>query len=524
MAAFLQLAGSNPEELDCEQLAYVFRAGGLNASADELSQLLFPFIEAKSGLEELLEGLAEDLSEHEGRPRGVLLLRAIPQFIRRMRNSFGSFPDADQATEALLQPLRSSISSAEFVEAVRELLDEVETLQASIYASLLRGLLLFGLVHPADFMSVEAIRAIGDRRENWSQAKRDRDPRLPSYWADFDPAKAVEGCRRLLEREPIESLASLMRGVDSCLSLQYGSSAAPLYVYLPPILQLLCRRRRLENAEDDRLLTFYCWRLGMYLEEGTPPLLEEDYASLKERALSELGRLRSVLRQPDAASVLPEHMDHANTAAWFALSTDPSCSWEVIRRYLLLFRGLPRRSVPLDLRTWDEAPFAGLPQPWGRVPSQLAHILESFLGKVLVRDPELRELRRKLAQYCLDRLKTQEKAEGPITSEMLVEPDASWRQGYIHAVGELASNLGEREVKVLRWSAHNDPDEEVRALAKAAHERARRGSGLPADASPRRSVFAAFWYLRQAHVVSFGDAIDEAGAKRTHRKEMRRQA
>ena len=40
--------------------------------------------------------------------------------------------------------------------------------------------------------------------------------------------------------------------------------------------------------------------------------------------------------------------------------------------------------------------------------------------------------------------------------------------------------------------------------------------------SPRRPLFEAFWWLRQAHLLTVGMKIDESGAMRTRRKELQR--
>lgn len=45
--------------------------------------------------------------------------------------------------------------------------------------------------------------------------------------------------------------------------------------------------------------------------------------------------------------------------------------------------------------------------------------------------------------------------------------------------------------------------------------------GLDPNLSPRRPLLAAFWWLRQAHLLSLGVEIDQPGAQRTRNKELR---
>jgi hypothetical protein len=155
----------------------------------------------------------------------------------------------------------------------------------------------------------------------------------------------------------------------------------------------------------------------------------------------------------------------------------------------------------------------------------MSNILALLLGRELRHDEELHELRRNIGKFCIDRLKTRDKRNPEaLNNAAFVEPDPNWRAAYAHAYRALRPSLGERERDVLAWSQDHDPDESVREAAKLAHEVTRRGRGLPENTSPRHVVFAAFWWLRQAHVLALGESPDARGAQRTYRKEMRRQA
>jgi hypothetical protein len=294
---------------------------------------------------------------------------------------------------------------------------------------------------------------------------------------------------------------------------------------LAPIAELLCARRRDEGLETDVLLTRCCWAYAQWAIEATPDAVAEHRGALRDLALAELGRMRGWLRGgPDDATWFAAHEDYLQTGLFFVLRTDPTSLWDVLRRLLLALRELGSLSVPLDLRTWYEADMPPLPRPWGWVPDHIARTLELFLGRELERDPGLEQLRGDLARFFLDRLKTREKTDRQhvLTHEMFVEPEPTWRCGYLHALRELHVNPGGRGHEVLAWAMRHDPDEQVRAEAKSVHAVLRRGHKLPPGVSPRRAVHAAFWWLRQTHVLALGHAPDEAGAQRTFRKEVRR--
>jgi hypothetical protein len=386
-----------------------------------------------------------------------------------------------------------------------------------------------GHVDPMRFLDADAIRTTKKGTGgSWNQAERDNDPRLPDYWIALDAYRALDAFRRLFEVEPIETLGALALGLEQSLMLQYPGKMGYLYPYVDPLAQVLCRRRSSEGSHHDRTLTRCCWSYARLVGERAADALGSDYKPLANFALIELGELRTALRGPDAEAFLRDHGGYLTEAVFFGPLTDAESLWGVLRRLFLALREIRHRGVPLDLRTWDEREptFERVPRPWNWVVDHIARVLELLLGRDLERDPELKELRREVAKFCIDRIKTREKARGdrPLTNEVFVEPNPTWRGAYINAVRELHPNLGERGHHALAWSRDHDPDDDVRVAAKSAAEVVRHGHGLPKNTSPRRAMFAAFWWLRQAHVVSLGEEVDVKGAQRTFRKEMRRQA
>jgi hypothetical protein len=402
---------------------------------------------------------------------------------------------------------------------------------------------LFGAGHldPLEFIDLAAVRSTtkGTGGASWNQQARENDPSLPDYWFALDPVRTFDAFRRLFEVEPIDTLGVLALGIERAISLQYpgtpvslaGSSSEiemrELYSHVGPLALVLCRRRADAQA-DARTLTRCCWSYSRVLGENAPEVLGDAYQPLVRLAFAELENLRKVLRGPDAEAFLDSEGAHLSEAVFFVPRTDATALWPILRRLVLALREVPRRGVPLDLRTWDERgdAFEKVPRPWNWVVDHIARVLELLLGRELQRDPELKELRREFAKFCIDRTKTREKArpDQALTNESFFEPKPEWRAAYVNAAKELHPNLGERGHHALNWSRDHDPDEDVRDAARSAAEVIRHGHGLPKNMSPRRAMFAAFWWLRQAHVVSLGGQVDAEGAQRTFRKEMRRQA
>ena len=191
------------------------------------------------------------------------------------------------------------------------------------------------------------------------------------------------------------------------------------------------------------------------------------------------------------------------------------------------------QAVTSDLRAWPElGREEKLPYPYSRVALWVAMTMyPQNLQKELDGDPYLQGLREEFAKFCLERLKTKRKqktssGDKGFSDNDFVEPRPLWRRGYVQALAALRVNPGGRAHRTLFWLSQNDPDETTRVLAKRAHKQIRhldrKKPNLDEGASPRRPLFEAFWWLRQAHLLTLGVKVDEAGAMRTRRKELHR--
>ena len=203
--------------------------------------------------------------------------------------------------------------------------------------------------------------------------------------------------------------------------------------------------------------------------------------------------------------------------------------WDLIKANLLLFTNLTQQAVAADLRYWPENGYEDQPpQPLCEIPARVANQLYNpSLKAELVRDPELRGLREEFAKFCLARLKTRKTGKQPdggdkVTEPEFVEPRVWWRRCYAKALFELRVNPGGKSHHVAYWSSRNDPDEQVRKHSKSAYRAMRHQEGLEPGQSPRRPLMAAFWWLRQAHLLHLGVEVDPKGAQRTRTKELRR--
>jgi hypothetical protein len=149
------------------------------------------------------------------------------------------------------------------------------------------------------------------------------------------------------------------------------------------------------------------------------------------------------------------------------------------------------------------------------------NMLHHYFGSEQAGDPELNEYRTEFALFCLERLKSRRNREG-VQESTQVEEDPVWREGFIQAARALRVNPKGKGHHILHRAATNDPDDAVRDLAKEAYAELRHQPSLPKGFSPRRAVFDAFWWLRQAHVASLGETVDQQGASQTREEEARR--
>lgn len=309
---------------------------------------------------------------------------------------------------------------------------------------------------------------------------------------------------------------------------------------LIPFLDLLNEKQPESTTERSSLLKAW-WQLSVVIYYRGMGGLESDLSDelrnrIVDSAAKHIGMLRKVLRET------PEDFEGKDSTgapiadfyerAFEALVVF-AAPWKCLRSLLLAFSEMRVPAVASDLRPWPEAEREPPPHPYSRIPMWIATAMyPKNLRDELRRDPHLKGLREAFAKFCLERLKTRRTDAQPNrqtdypADERFVEPRRVWRQCYVQALTALRVNPAGRVHRTLFWLSRNDPDESVQTLARRAHGRIRHLNrnrpNFERGASPRRPLFEAFWWLRQAHLLTIGIEIDQAGAMRTRRTELHR--
>ena len=304
---------------------------------------------------------------------------------------------------------------------------------------------------------------------------------------------------------------------------------------LIPFLELVDTQKPELKQERSPLLKAW-WRLSKVIynrgNSGLESELPEDLRKrLLESASRHIGILRSILR--DTPEVFDGEdsqgvpvLDFYDKAFYVLLSFAPP--WKRLKPLLLAFAEMQAQAVASHLSFWNEAEQENPPQPYAQIPLWIGiSMYPQNLQEEFKRDPYLQKLREEFAKFCLERLRTRgEKKDSGHTNEDFKEPRPVWRGCYVQALKVLRANPGGRAHRTLFWLRNNDPDQRVREYAKRAHRQVRHLDGnkpnLDEGASPRRPLFEAFWWLRQAHLITLGIEVDQAGAMRTRRKELHR--
>ena len=302
---------------------------------------------------------------------------------------------------------------------------------------------------------------------------------------------------------------------------------------LLPFFNLLDAKKPESNQDPSTLLKAW-WHLAKHIFSwgmgGLEPKrrLSDDLKNrLVESASRHIGILRSVLRDRPEVFENEDVRDFYDKAFYILLCFAPA--WKRLKPLLLAFTEMTKQAVSSDLRTWSEHDSKENPPPiYSRVPNWIeVAMYPQNLKSELDEDLYLQNLREEFAKFCLGRLRTEVKnKDSGYTDEDFVEPRPAWRRCYVQALAALRVNPGGRAHRTLFWLLNNDPDEMVRELAKKAHKRVRHldrnKPNLDAGASPRRPLFEAWWWLRQAHLITLEVEIDQAGAMRTRRVELHR--
>ncbi len=239
------------------------------------------------------------------------------------------------------------------------------------------------------------------------------------------------------------------------------------------------------------------------------PLADAEFVeACKKAAQKWFDTMRAAARDGKHWRMLPspaECLESAVSILW-----NVKGPWPVIKQLLTLFRHVPVASIGVDLDP-QSADLVGSWQP-------VAGAIHAALDRQWSPE-EGRALRAAMTHDLLEKLKP---SKDP-SKRTLVEPDENWRYAYVRAVADLGadpSDTGHFHHQVLDKCAVNDPSPRVRKAAEAAAASLKTRSGWKAGSS-KRMLLHAWWWIRQAHLISFGTEMDREAALKRREAETR---
>ena len=424
-------------------------------------------------------------------------------------------------------------------------LDAMKDSSSFLFANLIPHLFPDGL-SLTQVVNLDALNPV--KRSEWTSSDF-RDPEALEFWLIWRFRENAEH-RRTVSLDTLlpafvdlppevlgKKLLGLLNAIGYALNIASATSAAGLDHLnrgwrvvaheLIPFLDLLHEKQPDSHQERSVLLKAW-WALAVKVHSRSMGGLDTELSPerrnrLVESAAKHFGLLRKVLRESPEHFAGQDSSDFYHEAFLVLLIFAPP--WKRLKPLLLIFTEMTKPAVTSDLRPWPEPDRDDPPLPYSQIPLWIEIAMyPQNLQDEIKRDPCLLGLREEFAAFCLGRLKTK-KSAGHADAKF-VEPRPYWRQCYVQALAALRVNPGGRAHRTVFWLLNNDPDETVRAYAKKAHKRIRhldrKKPNLDDGASPRRPLFEAFWWLRQAHLLTLGLEIDESGAMRTRRKELQR--
>lgn len=519
---------------DAEALADVVATEGLVPHLNDDS----PDRDPLPALEVIANRLAQELREPAR--RDVAIAREVSGLLGFGPQHPGWSPKASESTIALVLERARSRLGVDFEKAINESVLVDPNLAATRFLSALVSHRAVRLECIVDLKWVRAASGSGQWMTNLS--REDAGSTLHRVFDAFRE-RSFSLFLPVLIAEPHDSVARLASGLLNRFSSwfrQHGGTVAE-HGFSEPwnaigssfggIAEHLHTRwaQRSDDALLEQVLWRYGWRAFGHAPERCPEPLRLDLVRAARDALGRLRKLLAQAQEPAATDAeIAERMWRLEDACLVVGLFDGM--WNLLRPLTLALRGLRTPCVASDLRYWPEPPREEPPKLWQRIPQQFAGAVHLLARREQLQDDTLRDVRSKFARFLLDRLTTRSKKSAPRESDTAseeptdaapIEPSATWRLCSIRAALELHINPEGRGHRILHYAAEHDPDPGVRELARSAYGRLRASPELPKSVSPRRALLAAYWWLRQAHLIELGIPIDARGAQRTLQKEVR---
>ncbi|MBL8695654.1 MAG: hypothetical protein JNJ88_16300 [Planctomycetes bacterium] len=429
----------------------------------------------------------------------------------------------------------------------------------------------------SDHMGPEPPLRTGVPKRPDYQTIESRDPSTLTAWLlVLGPDALSFLLPRLRQATSEHELASFAFGIRDCIERwltcvtgrqdHFFSAGVWLAEATKPFMEELERRLLVAGLENHNLRRAWLWFVRCTAEAGDPQDETHVAPDTRERALhaanESIARLRPLLARARVRDALHTEVNSKSSVSGSASSLEPweefewekdhlmTCAtilylfgglWRGMKPMLLAMRALACPCVASDLRYWEEDRQRGRdapspeptqpPTPWQLIPTLMVNLFHGFARREQQQDPELQSLRGEFAAFCLrglaDRWTERERREAaasgrPRTNDDMLERSPDWRYCLVRAAMALHINPEGKGHRILEAASRIDPDPDVRSIAREAYETLRRSEGLPDGVSPRRTVMSAFWWFRQAHLLSLGFEIDADGAQRTRVKELTR--
>lgn len=195
--------------------------------------------------------------------------------------------------------------------------------------------------------------------------------------------------------------------------------------------------------------------------------------------------------------------------------------WKVLKALLLAFRALPQPGCDASLKPLRDE---GVHE----------RLIAWTIDRLLRETDQYQELRRQWALDIIARLKPfkgdpAERSLAPAVGDDLVspainEPSATWRTGYVRALGDLGvmqTGKGHSNAGVLKKVSASDPAMPVRIAAERVLEELSRMRSGWSHGSHRRLLFHAWWWIRRAQRLALNVTVHDEEANRVRNTEFR---
>ncbi len=281
-----------------------------------------------------------------------------------------------------------------------------------------------------------------------------------------------------------------------------------------------------EHSQSKNHYIVLIWDILMPLKDYSF-ISEDQISQLKRVAGNQLIQLRKVVRGIDSTPVEPNFIEACNASGYILERIDDKS--KLLNNLLTTFKYIQETTLGSDLDAYGSERYSAY--------QKITRLIHSILDRKHVEDGL--SLRKELTEFLVKKLKPLKKVNpdrlsNPIPDHIgstwdgwapeYTEPDPVWRYAYVHAIRNLGIHSRGKNhfyAPLLSKIAKHDPSEKVR---KAAYDAAQELNNLKkgyASGSHKRHLLNAWWWIRQAHVITTGGIIDPEGAQKTRIKEIR---